>query len=138
MACGPRATSPRPGPKQGGLAAQQAAAAAAAIAALATGEPLPPVEPPVLRGALVTGTGTLYLRHEHGGASEASAEPLWWPPAKVAAAHLGHYLAGRLVRGLTRAVGRSRSRVSRRPVRRTTEPCGRGARSRPMVGAWTS
>ncbi|HYI17112.1 MAG TPA: FAD-dependent oxidoreductase [Solirubrobacteraceae bacterium] len=84
------------GRKQGGLAAQQAAAAAAAIAALVTGEPLPPPEPPVLRGALVTGTGTLYLRHEHGGASEASDEPLWWPPAKVAAAHLGHYLAGRL------------------------------------------
>ena len=85
------------GPKQGGLAAQQAAAAAAAIAALAAGEPLPSVEPPVLRGALVTGTGTLYLRHERGGASEASAEPLWWPPAKIAAAHLAHYLAGRLV-----------------------------------------
>jgi sulfide:quinone oxidoreductase len=84
------------GPKQGGLAAQQATAAAAAIAALATGAPLPPAEPPVLRGALVTGTGTLYLRHEHDGASEASIEPLWWPPAKIAAGRLGHYLAGRL------------------------------------------
>ena len=85
------------GAKQGGLAAQQADAAAAAIAARAAGEPLPPVAPPVLRGALITGTGTLYLRHERGGASEASWEPLWWPPAKLAARHLSHHLATRLI-----------------------------------------
>jgi len=84
------------GPKQGGLAAQQAGTAAAAIAARAAGEPLPPVAPPVLRGALVTGAGTLYLRHERGGESEASWEPLWWPPAKLAARHLSHHLAARL------------------------------------------
>ena len=84
------------GPKQGGLAAQQADAAAAAIAARAAGEPPPPVAPAVLRGALVTGAGTLYLRHERGGPSEASWEPLWWPPAKLAARHLSHHLAARL------------------------------------------
>ena len=50
----------------------------------------------VLRGALVTGAGTLYLRHERGGPSEASWEPLWWPPAKLAARHLSHHLAARL------------------------------------------
>jgi sulfide:quinone oxidoreductase len=84
------------GAKQGGLAAQQAETAAAAIAARAAGEPLPPVAPPVLRGALVTGAGTLYLRHERGGASEASWEPLWWPPSKLATRHLSHHLATRL------------------------------------------
>jgi sulfide:quinone oxidoreductase len=84
------------GVKQGGLAAQQADAAAAAIAASAAGDPLPPVAPAVLRGALVTGAGTLYLRHERGGASEASWEPLWWPPSKLAARHLAHHLATHL------------------------------------------
>ena len=62
------------------------------------GEPPPPVAPAVLRGALVTGAGTLYLRHERGGRSEASWEPLWWPPAKLAARHLSHHLAARLTR----------------------------------------
>jgi sulfide:quinone oxidoreductase len=85
------------GAKQGGLAAQQADATAAAIAARVAGEPPPPVAPAVLRGALVTGSGTLYLRHERGGASEASWEPLWWPPAKLAARHLSHHLAARLI-----------------------------------------
>jgi hypothetical protein len=48
---------------------------------------------PVLRGLLLTGRQPRYLRHEiTGGAgdvSEASPEPLWWPPAKI----VGRYLA---------------------------------------------
>ena len=39
---------------------------------------------PVLRGLLLTGGEVRYLRHDPGGASEASDELLWWPPAKIA------------------------------------------------------
>jgi sulfide:quinone oxidoreductase len=89
--------------KQGGLAAQQADAVAEAIAAdmgVAI-DPQPFV--PVVRGMLLIGGQALYLRTQvgsgHGVAtavrsrSDASARPLWWPPAKVAARYLGPYLA---------------------------------------------
>jgi sulfide:quinone oxidoreductase len=98
--------------KQGGLAAQQADAVAEAIAAdLAV--PITP-EPfrPVLRGLLMTGGAPVYLRAEpqrflrgarvakaprvsrtSGGASAASGQALWWPPAKVAGRYLAPYLA---------------------------------------------
>jgi len=83
--------------KQGGLAAQQADAAAETIAATA-GAPVDP-EPfdPILRGLLLTGSEPEYLRAELGGghmyASTASESPLWWPSGKIAAKHLGPYLA---------------------------------------------
>ncbi|HEX5468711.1 MAG TPA: FAD-dependent oxidoreductase [Gaiellaceae bacterium] len=85
--------------KQGGLAAQQAAAAATAIAH-AAGAPVEPEKfEPVLRGLLLTGGGPTFLRAELGGghmyAAEAGEEPLWWPPAKIAARYLGPYLAER-------------------------------------------
>jgi sulfide:quinone oxidoreductase len=48
---------------------------------------------PVLRGALLTGAETLYLRHEPGGLSEISDEALWRPPRKIAGRYLSHYLA---------------------------------------------
>jgi sulfide:quinone oxidoreductase len=83
--------------KQGGIAAQQATAAAQAIAA-ALGAPVTP-QPfrPQLRAKLLTGGRPTYLSEVIvGGAgaesSTASEEPLWWPPTKVAAAHLGRYL----------------------------------------------
>jgi sulfide:quinone oxidoreductase len=89
--------------KQGGLAAQQADAVAEAIAAdmgVAL-EPKPFV--PVIRGMLLIGGQALYLRAQVGTGegvaeevatrSEASARPLWWPPAKVAARYLGPYLS---------------------------------------------
>jgi sulfide:quinone oxidoreductase len=85
--------------KQGGLASQQADAVAGSIAAKA-GAPVRP-EPfdPVLRALVVTGTGPIFLRAELGGghmyASESDESPLWWPPAKIAARHLGPYLAER-------------------------------------------
>lgn len=75
--------------KQGGLAAQQADAAAAAIAAH-LGADVPP-EPfrPVLRGLLLDPRGARFLDARRG---DLSATPLWWPPSKVAARHLGRYL----------------------------------------------
>ena len=79
--------------KQGGIATQQADAAAEMIAANAGADLTPEPFRPVLRGLLLTGRRPRYLRHElTGGAgdvSEASAEPLWWPPAKI----VGRYLA---------------------------------------------
>lgn len=83
--------------KQGGIAAQQAETAAQAIAA-AAGAPVTP-EPfrPVLRGLLLTGGAPEYLRvpvaEGSGEAGDAATEPLWWPPAKIAARHLGPLLA---------------------------------------------
>jgi len=84
--------------KQGGLAAQQANVAASAIAA-AVDPAIPSVQfRPILRGALLTGAAPLYLRAGVGQDEETApavgAAPLWWPPAKVAARHLGPYLAG--------------------------------------------
>ena len=83
--------------KQGGVAAQQATAAARSIAA-AAGAPVRPTSfRPVLRAELLTGSGSAYLRHALTGGdiahSDVSAEAMWWPPTKVAAAHLAPYLA---------------------------------------------
>jgi sulfide:quinone oxidoreductase len=84
--------------KQGGIATQQASAAAQAIAADFGAEVTPRPFRPVLRGLLVTGLVPSYLRAEPGpdadSTSQASQEPLWWPPAKI----VGHYLAPFLAR----------------------------------------
>lgn len=83
--------------KQGGLAAQQAGAAARSIARRA-GADVPELPfRPQLRAKLLTGSRATYLRQALAGgagddASEASSEPLWWPPAKVAAPFLAPYL----------------------------------------------
>ncbi len=83
--------------KQGGLAAQQADAAAEAIAAEAGVELDPRPFEPVLRGLLLTGGAPHYLRGEREGSaaerSEASLEPLWWPPAKLVGRRLAPLLA---------------------------------------------
>ena len=83
--------------KQGGIAAQQADVAATGIAALAGA----PVEPapfkPVLRGLLLTGMVTRFLRAEPGTAqSVIDTEALWWPPAKIVGRYLAPFLASRL------------------------------------------
>jgi sulfide:quinone oxidoreductase len=79
--------------KQGGLAAQQADVAAEAIA-VDLGAPVrarPFV--PMLRAMLLTGVAPMYLRSMPGDESgERSPNPLWWPPSKIAARHLGSYL----------------------------------------------
>lgn len=92
--------------KQGGLAAQQATAAAQAIAAELAGEPAPGVGGPVLRGLLRTTDGPLYLRAVMGDEERtgtASPEPLWWPPAKLAAPRLTGLL-GRIERELSQGI----------------------------------
>lgn len=84
--------------KHGGLAAQQATAAAAAIAHDAGGGPSPVLPRFVLRGLLRTVQGPLYLRAVLGdeeATSTASADPLWWPPSKLAAPRVSS-LVGRL------------------------------------------
>lgn len=85
--------------KQGGIAAQQADAVAQAIAAHAgvTGLPTAPFKP-MLRGMLLTGSGTRWMRAAvAGGAGEAasivSEHALWWPPSKIAGRYLAPYLA---------------------------------------------
>lgn len=83
--------------KQGGIAAQQADAAAQAIAAAAGALVTPVPFRPVLRGLLLTGSTPAYLRAPiaggRGGEEDVATEPLWWPPAKIAAKHLGPLLA---------------------------------------------
>jgi sulfide:quinone oxidoreductase len=83
--------------KQGGIAAQQADAAAEAIAAEAGAAITPTLFEPVLRGLLLTGRRPAFLRAEigggHGDTSTVVEEPLWWPAGKIAARHLGPYLA---------------------------------------------
>jgi sulfide:quinone oxidoreductase len=83
--------------KQGGIAAQQAGAAAEAIAAAAGVDLEPRPFRPVLRGLLLTGAGPRYLRGDLAGgagyASQASPEPLWWPPAKIVGRYLAPFLA---------------------------------------------
>ena len=77
--------------KQGGLAAQEADLAVATLLADAGLRSAPDPYEPVLRGMLIAGTRTLYLRRDGYGhrAGEASPRPLWWPPTKIA----GHFLA---------------------------------------------
>jgi sulfide:quinone oxidoreductase len=81
--------------KQGGVAAQQAAFAAQAIAALAGIGPEPEPSAPVLRALLLTGGEPLWLRFDPTAVppSEASDEPLWWPPHKIFGAYLAPVLA---------------------------------------------
>jgi sulfide:quinone oxidoreductase len=81
--------------KQGGLATQMADCAASSIAALAGADVDPQPFRPVLRGALLSGSGPRYLRTSiaDGSAGEASNSVLWWPPAKIAGKYLAPYLA---------------------------------------------
>jgi len=79
-------------PKQGGLAAQQADVAATAIAkALGVAVDAPPYQP-VLRGMLLTGVTSAFLR-TGTGPDAAAFNALWWPPTKVAGRHLAAYVA---------------------------------------------
>ena len=85
--------------KQGGLACQQADAAAEAIARRAGAAIEPRSFHPVLRGGLLTGAATLFMRNDlsgrNGDASESGEEPLWWPASKVAGRYLAPYLEAR-------------------------------------------
>ena len=82
--------------KQGGLAAQQAGAAAESIAAEAGADVTPSPFHPVLRGVLLTGRGSQWIRRDLGGEDtegESERHALWWPPTKVAGRYLAPYLA---------------------------------------------
>lgn len=90
--------------KQGGLAAQQADVAVAHIAwRLGAGKRPAPFDP-VLRAVLLTGGSPRFLRAhlmrdgEEHDPDQVATEPLWWPPAKIAARHLAPYLAEHLTR----------------------------------------
>jgi sulfide:quinone oxidoreductase len=84
--------------KQGGLATQQADAAAEAIAAQMGAAVTPSPIRPTLRAMLLTGIAPAYLRAEIAGRTgdsfETAANPLWWPPSKIAGRYLAPYLAG--------------------------------------------
>lgn len=83
--------------KHGGIAAQQADVVAAAIAARAGAAVEPQPLRPVIRAMLLTGDETRYLEAElvgNGGFSSTVSDVCPWdPPTKIAALHLGPYLA---------------------------------------------
>jgi sulfide:quinone oxidoreductase len=104
--------------KQGGIATQQADAAADAIAAGLGVSFAPTPIRPTLRGMLLTGIAPVYLRagiaNGAGETQQAALDPLWWPPSKIAARHLGPYLAGHS------ALARMQELTDRAPA--TTDP----------------
>jgi sulfide:quinone oxidoreductase len=78
--------------KQGGLAAQQADAVAEHVAARYGARLDPAPFRPVLRGLLFAGGADRYLR----ACDEAvAAQPLWWPPTKIAGRYLAPYVYAR-------------------------------------------
>jgi sulfide:quinone oxidoreductase len=84
--------------KQGGIAAQQADAAVEAILAGLGGPTNAKRVRPTLRGMLLTGIAPFYLRSaiaDGANPVQATIDPLWWPPSKIAARYLAPYLAGR-------------------------------------------
>ena len=82
--------------KQGGLACQQADVAAAHIAHAAGANVDAQPLAPVLRGKLLTGRASRFLRRDLGADYDRQdTEPLWWPPAKVVGRYLGPWLAQR-------------------------------------------
>jgi sulfide:quinone oxidoreductase len=86
--------------KQGGLAAQQADAVAEAIAASVGADIDPQPFRPVLRGLLLTGGTTRYLRADISGSagddSTIAGEALWWPPNKLSGRYLAPYLSSQV------------------------------------------
>jgi sulfide:quinone oxidoreductase len=82
--------------KQGGIACQQADAVAEVIAKAAGAAIEPRSFRPVLRGKLLTGTKSRFMRTDlsgrEGDTAQTSPETLWWPPSKVAGRYLAPYL----------------------------------------------
>jgi sulfide:quinone oxidoreductase len=85
------------GPKQGGLATQQADAVARAIAHEAGAPVRPAPARATLQGLLLTGGDPIPLRAEGAGHAPRpvapAGEPPWWPPTKLAGRHLAPHLA---------------------------------------------
>ncbi|HEX4564656.1 MAG TPA: FAD-dependent oxidoreductase [Solirubrobacteraceae bacterium] len=84
--------------KQGGIATQQADAAVEAMLASFGAAVVARPMRPTLRGMLLTGIAPLYLRagavNGRARTQQATIDPLWWPPSKIAARYLAPYLAG--------------------------------------------
>ena len=82
--------------KQGGIACQQADAVAEVIAKSAGASLEPRSFRPVLRGRLITGGESRFMRTDlsgrEGDTAQSSPETLWWPPSKVAGRYLAPYL----------------------------------------------
>jgi sulfide:quinone oxidoreductase len=82
--------------KQGGIACQQADAVAEVIAKTAGASLEPRSFRPVLRGQLITGRESRFMRADlsgrEGDIAHSSPETLWWPPSKVAGRYLAPYL----------------------------------------------
>jgi len=82
--------------KQGGIACQQADAVAEVIARAAGASIEPRSFKPVLRGQLITGRESRFMRTNlsgrEGDSAQTSPETLWWPPSKVAGRYLAPYL----------------------------------------------
>jgi len=82
--------------KQGGIACQQADAVAEVIARSAGASLEPRSFRPVLRGQLITGRESRFMRTNlsgrEGDSAETSPEALWWPPTKVSGRYLSPYL----------------------------------------------
>jgi sulfide:quinone oxidoreductase len=82
--------------KQGGIACQQADAVAEVIAKAAGASLEPRSFRPVLRGRLLTGGESRFLRADlsgrEGDQAQTSPQTLWWPPSKVAGRYLAPYL----------------------------------------------
>jgi len=78
--------------KQGGLAAQQADAVAEHVAARHGAQVEPSPFRPVLRGMLFTGGPRQFMRAAEPSEGQAAAQPLWWPPTKIAGRYLAPYL----------------------------------------------
>ena len=73
--------------KQGGLATQQADAVAQHVAARHGVRLDPAPFRPVLRGMLFAGGAASYMRGD-----TVAAQPLWWPPTKIAGRYLAPYV----------------------------------------------
>ena len=82
--------------KQGGIACQQADAVAEVIAKAAGASLEPRSFRPVLRGQLITGRESRFMRTSlsgrEGDDAQSSPETLWWPPSKIAGRYLSPYL----------------------------------------------
>jgi sulfide:quinone oxidoreductase len=82
--------------KQGGIACQEADAVAEVIAKAAGAAIEPRSFRPVLRGQLLTGSKSRFMRTDlsgrEGDTAQTSPETLWWPPSKVAGRYLAPYL----------------------------------------------
>lgn len=89
--------------KQGGVACQQADVVAQVLARRAGAEITPTGYRPTLRGVLLTGERSRWLRHDsprHGPETSAAAGHfLWWPPSKVAGEFLAPYLGEAVAAG---------------------------------------